>query len=245
MSEQQQIKPQQSISRRRWRVGPAALLCALGAIGSAGRSMAAEQAVVLPPPSVDSRPTGLQKAVLAGGCFWGVQGVFQHVKGVTKAVSGYAGGTKDTAQYDLVSSGTTGHAEAVEVTFDPKVITYGEILQIYFSVAHDPTQLNRQGPDTGPQYRSALYPANADQKRVADAYIAQLEQVHAFNKKIVTSVEPARAFYPAEAYHQDFLERHPTHPYIVTNDVPKVVQLRALFPNSYRVSPVLVAASRT
>jgi len=207
--------------------------------------MASEKAVVLPPPSLDSRPSGLQKAVLAGGCFWGVQGVFQHVRGVTSAVSGYAGGTKETAQYDTVGSGTTGHAEAVEVTFDPKVISYGEILQIYFSVAHDPTELNRQGPDTGPQYRSAIFPANADQKRIAEAYIAQLDQAHAFNNRIVTSIEPSRAFYAAEDYHQDFLERHPKYPYIVMNDLPKVEQLREVFPTVYRSTPILVASGRS
>jgi peptide-methionine (S)-S-oxide reductase len=244
MNEQQQIRPE----RAGWKRLSAVTLpfaVGIGVLGLYGTGMAAEQAVVLPPPVVDSRPAGLQKAVIAGGCFWGVQGVFQHVKGVTSAVSGYAGGRKETAQYEAVGSGTTGHAEAVEVTFDPKVISYGEILQIYFSVAHDPTQLNRQGPDTGSQYRSAIFPANADQKRVAEAYIAQLEQAHAFNKRVVTSVESSRAFYPAEDYHQDFLERHPTDPYIVINDVPKVEQLRAVFPTTYRSSPVLVASGRS
>jgi peptide-methionine (S)-S-oxide reductase len=183
--------------------------------------------------------------VIAGGCFWGVQGVFQQVRGVTRAVSGYAGGTKETAQYGAVGSGTTGHAEAVEVTFDPKEISYGEILRIYFSVAHDPTQLNRQGPDRGPQYRSAIFPADADQKRVAESYIAQLEQAHAFNKHIVTTVEPSKGFYAAEDYHQDYLERHPTQPYIVINDIPKVEQLRAVFPAAYRSTPVLVGPGGT
>jgi peptide-methionine (S)-S-oxide reductase len=178
--------------------------------------------------------------VIAGGCFWGVQGVFQHVKGVTSAVSGYVGGAKETAQYEMVGSGTTGHAEAVEVTFDPNVISYGEILQIYFSVAHDPTQLNRQGPDTGTQYRSAVFPADGDQKRVAEAYIAQLDQSRAFNKRIVTTVEPSKVFYPAEDYHQDYLERNPTQPYIVFNDLPKIAQLKEVFPSVYRSSPILV-----
>jgi len=174
-----------------------------------------------------------------------VQGVFQHVRGVTKAVSGYAGGTKDTAQYEAVGSATTGHAEAVEVSFDPKEISYGEILRIYFSVAHDPTQLNRQGPDRGPQYRSAIFPADADQKRVAEAYIAQLEQAHVFNERIVTTVEPSKGFYPAEDYHQDYLDRHSTQPYIVINDIPKVEQLRAVFPAAYRSTPVLVGPGGT
>jgi len=209
-------------------------------------AFAVERAVMLPAPSIDDiRPAGLQKAVLAGGCFWGVQGVFQHVRGVTSAVSGYAGGAKDTAHYETVGSGTTGHAEAVEVTFDPKVISYGEILRIFFSVAHDPTQLNRQGPDVGTQYRSAIFPGDADQKRVAEAYMAQLDRARVFGRPLVTSIEPSRAFYAAEDYHQDFLERHPTHPYIVVNDVPKVAQLREVFPSAYRSSPVLVAAGRS
>jgi len=189
--------------------------------------------------------SGLQKAVIAGGCFWGVQGVFQHVQGVTSAVSGYAGGVTATAHYEMVGSGTTGHAEAVEVTFDPTVISYGEILQIYFSVAHDPTQLNRQGPDVGPQYRSAIFPVNADQKRVAEAYIEQLDQSHSFNKPIVTTIESSKVFYPAEDYHQDYLVRHPNQPYIVINDLPKVEHLRALFPTVYQAQPVLVAPGRS
>lgn len=247
MNEQQQIRSEHSTPRGDWKRPSAVtlLFAVIGVLGLSGTGKSAEQAVVLPPPSVDSRPAGLQKAVIAGGCFWGVQGVFQHVRGVTSAISGYAGGTKETAQYEMVGSGTTGHAEAVEVTFDPTVISYGEILQIYFSVAHDPTQLNRQGPDTGPQYRSAIFPANADQKRVAEAYITQLAQARAFNKRIVTSIEPSRAFYPAEDYHQDFLKRHPNYPYIVINDLPKVEQLRAVFPTAYRSTPILVASGRS
>ena len=182
--------------------------------------------------------------MLAGGCFWGVQGVFQHVKGVTGAVSGYAGGDKSQAQYETVSSGRTGHAESVRVTFDPRQISYGRILQIYFSVAHDPTELNRQGPDTGTQYRSAIFPTDAEQARVAKAYIAQLEQAHAFNAPIVTKIEPDRTFYPAEAYHQDFLALNPTYPYIVYNDLPKVANLKRLYPEVYRSDPVLVSGGR-
>jgi peptide-methionine (S)-S-oxide reductase len=182
-------------------------------------------------------------AVLAGGCFWGVQGVFQHVAGVSNAVSGYAGGEKETADYERVSSGATGHAESVQVTFDPRTITYGRILQIYFSVAHDPTQLNRQGPDTGTQYRSAIFPTSAEQAATAQAYIAQLEQAHAFDAGIVTRIESDRSFYPAEADHQDFLVRHPTYPYIVFNDLPKIEALKRLFPDRYRADPVLVSSA--
>jgi peptide-methionine (S)-S-oxide reductase len=173
-----------------------------------------------------------------------VQGVFQHVKGVTSAVSGYAGGEKGTAEYELVGSGTTGHAESVQVTYDPHQVTYGRLLQVYFSVAHDPTELNRQGPDYGTQYRSAIFPLSADQARVAKAYLAQLDASHAFPSKVVTKIEPGATFYPAEAYHQDFLERHPTYPYIVFNDLPKLRELERLFPDLYRKDPVLVNAAR-
>jgi peptide-methionine (S)-S-oxide reductase len=182
--------------------------------------------------------------VLAGGCFWGVQGVFQHVKGVTSAVSGYAGGDKKTADYEMVSTGGTGHAESVQVTFDPRQITYGQLLRIFFSVAHDPTELNRQGPDIGTQYRSAIFPANAEQAEVAGAYIAQLNQVHAFKKKIATTIETDRTFYPAEAYHQDYLTRNPTNPYIAINDLPKIADLKEAFPEAYRPAPVLVRGAR-
>ena len=179
----------------------------------------------------------------AGGCFWGVQAVFQHTKGVTQVLSGYAGGSKETAQYNVVSSGRTGHAEAVQIRFDPRQISYGRILQIYFSVAHDPTQLNRQGPDVGAQYRSAIFPANPEQARIAKSYIAQLNQARLFNAAIVTKIEPDREFYAAEDYHQDFLTRHPGHPYIVYNDLPKIEDLKRLFPAAYRADPVLVAAA--
>jgi len=207
---------------------------------------AAEGALVLPAPATDASPGQATSAVavLAGGCFWGVQGVFQHVKGVTSAVSGYAGGDKKTAQYEIVSSGTTGHAESVQVTYDPRQISYGRLLQIFFSVAHDPTQLDRQGPDTGPQYRSALFPTSAEQAGIAKAYIAQLDQAHVFDRPLVTRVEPGRTFYPAEEYHQDFLAQNPTHPYIRINDLPKIDELKRLFPDAYRSQAVLVGAGR-
>nr|WP_244641974.1 peptide-methionine (S)-S-oxide reductase MsrA [Chelatococcus reniformis] len=201
---------------------------------------AAEGVRAIPAPALDE-PAG-NVAILAGGCFWGVQGVFQHVDGVTSAVSGYAGGDKASARYEMVGRGSTGHAEAVKVTFDPRRISYARILQIYFSVAHDPTELNRQGPDVGTQYRSAVFPANAEQARVASAYIVQLNQSRAWGAALATKVEPGRAFYPAEAYHQDFLTRNPSHPYIVVNDLPKVEALKRLFPGDYRAKPVLVSA---
>ena len=203
----------------------------------------AEQAVAIPAATIDE-PTSdarLETAVVAGGCFWGVQGVFQHVKGVTSAMSGYAGGAAATARYEDVGTGTTGHAESVQVTFDPKQITYGQLLRIYFSVAHDPTQLNRQGPDSGTQYRSAIFPANDSQRKVADAYIDQLRNSGAFSRPIVTVVEPGKTFYAAEAYHQDFLTLNPTYPYIVINDLPKVDHLKQMFPDLYRQQPVLVS----
>jgi len=205
----------------------------------------AESGRPIPAPAVDE-PAGAsaEVAVLAGGCFWGVQGVFQHVDGVTSAVSGYAGGAKDTAEYETVSTGTTGHAESVKITFDPHKISYGHILQIYFSVAHDPTELNRQGPDSGTQYRSAIFPTNPEQARVAAAYIAQLDQAHVFSAPIVTKIEDGKAFYPAEAYHQDYLTLHPNQPYIAINDLPKIGELQRLFPNLYRADPVLVASAR-
>jgi peptide-methionine (S)-S-oxide reductase len=221
-----------------------AALLMLAALAIRGFPAAAEAARTLPAPAVDIPPREATSAVvvLAGGCFWGVQGVFQHVKGVTSAVSGYAGGDRKTAEYETVSDGRTGHAESVQVTFDPRQITYGRLLQIFFSVVHDPTELNRQGPDTGTQYRSAIFPANAEQADVAKAYIAQLDQAHAFKKPIVTRIEPDRAFYQAEGYHQDFLTRNPTYPYIVVNDLPKVEDLKHLFPDLYRAAPVLVGA---
>jgi peptide-methionine (S)-S-oxide reductase len=211
-----------------------------------GLARAAEPAVVIPPPTQDAAPAaagGTQTVVLAGGCFWGMQAVYEHTKGVTQAVSGYAGGQKDTAHYQTVSTGTTGHAESVSVTFDPREISYGKILQIYFSVAHNPTELNYQGPDEGTQYRSTIFYANDDQKRVAAAYIAQLGQAHVFSAPIVTKLEPLSGFYPAEVYHQDFAVTHPSYPYIVFNDLPKVDNLKKLFADYYRAAPVTVLAS--
>jgi peptide-methionine (S)-S-oxide reductase len=208
---------------------------------------AAAAARVMPPPAVDtSRASGGREvAVLAGGCFWGVQGVFQHVKGVTNAVSGYAGGDERVAQYEIVSTGSTGHAESVQITFDPRQVTYGQLLQIFFSVAHDPTELNRQGPDYGPQYRSAIFPTTPDQARIAERYIAQLDEARVFKSRIATRIESGRTFYPAEDYHQDFLTLHPTHGYIVANDLPKLADLERLFPERYRKDPVLVRAAAT
>ncbi len=181
--------------------------------------------------------------VFAGGCFWGVQGVFQHVNGVTRAISGYAGGAAATAHYNMTSRGDTGHAESVAVTFDPAKISLGRILQIYFAVAHDPTELNRQGPDEGSQYRSAIFPRDAEQAKVARDYIAQLDHAHAFAAPIVTRIEPGKTFYPAEAHHQDFLARNPDYPYIVTNDLPRIAAVRRLYPDEYRADPVLVGAA--
>jgi peptide-methionine (S)-S-oxide reductase len=212
------------------------------------RSIAAEEARTIPAPVADeaAAPGATSEvAVLAGGCFWGVQGVFQHVKGVTSAVSGYDGGNKETAHYQMVGTGTTGHAESVRVTFDPRQISYGRLLQIYFSVAHDPTQLNRQGPDAGTQYRSAIFVTSPEQEKISKAYIAQLDATHAFPAPIATKIEPDRGFVAAEDYHQDFLTLNPTYPYIVFNDLPKVENLKNMFPDSYRAEPVLVSAGRS
>ncbi|KNY10246.1 methionine sulfoxide reductase A [Achromobacter piechaudii] len=219
----------------------ATLAAAFGLLGM-GASNAAETAFIIPAPAVDQTPdaAGQEKAVIAGGCFWGVQAVFQHVKGVSNAVSGYAGGQATTANYDTVSNGSSGHAEAVEITYDPKQVTYGQLLQIYFSVAHDPTQLNRQGPDRGTQYRSAVFPANDGQRKVAEAYIAQLNKSGVYSKALATTVEPLKQFYPAEGYHQDYLVKHPNSMYIVINDVPKVENLAKTFPGMWRDKPVLV-----
>ena len=201
-----------------------------------------EEAVTIAPPSQDEAPASshMEKAVLAGGCFWGVQGVFQHVQGVSKVVSGYAGGGESTAQYEMVGSGVTGHAESVEITFDPAQVSYGSLLQIFFSVAHDPTELNRQGPDRGTQYRSAIFPMSPAQQHVAQAYIAQLDASHVFKTAIATRVEDGAHFYAAEDYHQDFLTLHPSYPYIVINDLPKVAHLKQAFPARYRDQPVLL-----
>ncbi|MER9404837.1 peptide-methionine (S)-S-oxide reductase MsrA [Mesorhizobium caraganae] len=206
----------------------------------------AEDAVVIPPPAMDEKAaSGSEKAIFAGGCFWGVQGVFQHVKGVTKAVSGYTGGAKDDAVYETVGSGRTGHAESVEITYDPSKVTYGQLLQVYFSVAHNPTQLNYQGPDSGTQYRSTIFAENSEQQKIAQSYIAQLDKAKVFPKPIVTTLETGKTFYPAEEYHQDFLTLNPTYPYIVYNDLPKVANLKSLFPALYSEKPVLVLASKS
>lgn len=204
-----------------------------------------ESAVMVPAPAKTEAGAhaALETAVLAGGCFWGVEGVYEHVRGVRKVVSGYAGGDKSTAQYETVSSGRTGHAESVQITFDPEEISYGEILRIFFSVVHDPTQLNRQGPDTGTQYRSNIFYADDAQRQIATDYIAQLNGAHLFARPIVTRVDPLTAFYPAEAYHQDFIERNPHYPYVVFNDLPKIRNLRQLFPDEYREGREIKGAS--
>ncbi len=231
------------------RIG-AAVLLAVFAIGLVTRTgithvVAQEKATVIPGPAADitNPASSSEVAVLAGGCFWGVQGVYQHVKGVTSAISGYAGGDRSTAHYEVVETSTSGHAESVQITFDPRQISYGRVLQIFFSVAHDPTLINHQGPDWGPQYRSAIFPLNGEQEHVARAYIAQLDQAHVFKKAIATKIELNRPFFAAEDYHQDFLERNPGYPYIVINDLPKIAELKKTFPDLYRASPVLVAAS--
>ena len=226
-------------------------LCAaaLGALAIAAFAVAplraAEDAVIVPPPAIDVPPSDdIQTAVVAGGCFWGVQGVFQHTAGVVNAVSGYAGGGKATAQYETVSTGTTGHAESVQIKYDPKQISYGKILQIFFSVVHDPTQLNRQGPDSGTQYRSAIFTTSDEQKKVAEAYIAQLTAAKVYKKPIVTRVGPLEGFYPAEAYHQDYLTLHPNQPYIAYNDIPKVENLKKIFAQNYVDKPTLVSSAK-
>lgn len=206
-------------------------------------ALSAEEAVKIPPPAVDEKASAAtEKAIFAGGCFWGVQGVFQHVKGVKSAVSGYAGGTEMDAMYETVGTGRTGHAESVEITYDPSKITYGKLLQVYFSVAHNPTQLNYQGPDQGTQYRSTVFVANDEQKKIAESYIGQLGQAKVFSDKIVTTLESGKTFYPAEAYHQDYLTLNPTSPYIVYNDLPKIGNLKTMFPDLYSEKPMLVTA---
>jgi peptide-methionine (S)-S-oxide reductase len=206
-------------------------------------AFAAEKAVPLPAAAQDITSTApTETAVFAGGCFWGVQGVFQHTNGVLSAVSGYAGGDKATAHYETVGSGSTGHAESVQITYDPKQVSYGKLLQIFFSVVHDPTQLNRQGPDSGPQYRSAIFYSTPQQKDAAEKYIAQLDAAKAFPKKIVTEVAPLKGFYPAESYHQDYATLHPGSPYIATFDLPKIANLKATMPQLYREKPVLVSS---
>ncbi len=229
----------------RWSHKSLLLLSLFGALWQTP-ARAAESATLIPSPAIDAPmpvSAGSQTVVLAGGCFWGVQAVFQHVKGVNQALSGYAGGSKESAIYDVVSAGRTDHAEAVQVTFDPRQISYGRILQIYLSVAHDPTQLNRQGPDTGTQYRSAIFFKDDTQKNIAEAYIAQLNKAGVYKRPIVTQINPLTAFYPAEAYHQDYATLHPTDRYIAYNDLPKVNNLKRLFSDFYRDTPVLIRAA--
>lgn len=219
---------------------------ALASLACNGVAHSQEPVQRVPSPLVDesvAASAGAEKLVLAGGCFWGIQGVYQHVRGVTRAVSGYAGGDATTAHYEVVGSGFTGHAESVEITYDPKEVTLGTLLQVFFSVAHDPTQLNRQGPDSGSQYRSAIFVADEAQKRVVDGYISQLGASHVYQRPIVTKLESLHGFYPAERYHQDYLTLNPTQPYIAYNDLPKVENLKRLFPEWYRQRPVLVTAA--
>jgi peptide-methionine (S)-S-oxide reductase len=205
--------------------------------GSRGSVVASEKVTALPKPAVDeplAASSGQETAVVAGGCFWGIQAVFQHVKGVVSATSGYSGGSAKTAEYEIVSTGTTNHAESVKIVYDPSKITYGQLLQVFLSVAHDPTQLNRQDPDEGTQYRSVIFYSNDEQKKIADDYIAQLEQAKVFSHKIVTQVVPLKGFYPAEGYHQNYAALHPDNPYIARFDLPKVANLQQMYPQLYR-----------
>jgi peptide-methionine (S)-S-oxide reductase len=230
----------------RHRLTQAALVVALASWLPSVASCA-EQAVAVPVPQVDessaNRPA-TESAVFSGGCFWGVQKVFQHVKGVQRAVSGYAGGNAQTAQYEMVSTGSTGHAESVQVTFDPALVSYGTLLRVFFSVAHDPTEVNRQGPDRGTQYRSEIFTQSEEQKRIAEAYVRQLDEARVFGQKIATRIEPLPAFYAAEGYHQDYATLHPQSPYIATFDLPKVRNLERVYPDLFRRDPVLVANGR-
>jgi peptide-methionine (S)-S-oxide reductase len=221
-------------------VGEIAVLIAiliLAGTATWNRANAAGGSIAIPGPAVDSplaAKSGKQTAVVAGGCFWGIQAVFQHVKGVKDATSGYSGGSVASPGYEDVSTGNTGHAESVKITFDPSQVSYGQLLKVFFSVAHDPTQLNRQGPDTGSQYRSVIFYADDEQKHIAEAYISQLEQAKTFPRPIVTQVVPLKAFYAAEAYHQNYATLHPNNPYIAINDAPKVDHLRQQFPDLYK-----------
>lgn len=227
-----------------WNTLPVLLLLLVAAVLWLPSQPAAATAIPLPDPAVDQQSANdePQVAVIAGGCFWGIQAVFQHTKGVQLAVSGYSGGMKTNPSYEEVTTGRTGHAESVQIKYDPRQISYGQILKIFFSVAHDPTQLNRQGPDVGTHYRSAIFYGNDEQKKVAEAYIAQLDKAGVFKAPIVTKVGQLAAFYPAEAYHQDYAIKHPTQPYIAIHDLPKVENLKQLFPSLYRATPVTVAA---
>lgn len=234
---------------KRWRlvrnlaVAAAVPLLGVGMLQTA--SGAPEQPVIIPAPDMSFTESGsTAKVVLAGGCFWGVQGVFQRVEGVKNAVSGYAGGDASTAKYDLVTTGTTGHAEAVEITYDPNVVSLGELLHVFFSVAHNPTQLNYQGPDRGTQYRTAVFYDGAAEKAYVEGYISELDAAGVFPAKIVTTLEPLKAFYEAEDYHQDFLTENPTWPYIVYHDLPKIEALKTIFPDVYMDDPILVSEAR-
>ena len=232
------------MTRTNWMKAVPALLAVPALFMVAHGALSANEAVTaVPPPALD-RPAqgGMQKIVLAGGCFWGLQGLFEHVRGVQQVVSGYAGGSAETARYPIVSTGSTGHAESVEITYNPEVVSYGHLLQLYFSVAHDPTQIGGQGPDEGTQYRSAIFYADPDQKRVADAYIAQIDTSNVFGRRLATRLEPLTGFFPAEAYHQDYLVHHPSNPYIVVNDLPKISNLKRAFPEDYRSEPATIAA---
>jgi len=234
--------PLPNSSRRLWRnlslVSLTAVAIAYGAVMLPGRATDTSVVQTLPDPVVDiasdAVSTGQQTAVLAGGCFWGMEAVFEHVKGVSDVVSGFSGGDANSAHYERVSFGGTGHAEAVKITYDPSQISYGQLLKIYFLVAHDPTELNRQGPDSGTQYRSAIFFANDEQKRVAQSYIEQLNKAHSFPEPIVTQLNPLNGFYAAEDYHQNFIDRNPDYPYVVINDLPKLEQLRKQFPTLYK-----------
>jgi peptide-methionine (S)-S-oxide reductase len=236
----------QRLSSKRRVAGFAVLSVVL--VGLAGLELARADAIdkVVQAPQIDEAKTmaANETAVFAGGCFWGMQGVFEHVKGVERVVAGYAGGARETASYDQVTTETTGHAESIQVMFDPKLVSYGTLLRIYFSVAHDPTELNRQGPDEGSSYRSEIFFAGPEQQRIASAYITQLNRTHVFATPIVTRVEPLKGFYVAEAYHQDFLIKNPQHPYIVVNDLPKIDALKRLFPQIYREIPANLASAR-
>jgi peptide-methionine (S)-S-oxide reductase len=229
----------------RLKIAGVALAAAAGLLAWQSPALSAEDAVKIAAPALDE-PVGAshtETAVFAGGCFWGVQGMFQHVRGVKQALSGYSGGGAATAHYETVSTGLTGHAESVQITYDPTQVSYGRLLQIFFSVAHNPTELNYQGPDHGTQYRSAIFPLDATQAKVAQAYIAQLDAAHVFGAPIVTRVEGYKGFYPAENYHQNFLSLNPSYPYIVVNDLPKVENLKRYAPDYYRAAPVLVSNS--
>jgi len=234
-----------SRTRTRMKAVIVAVLSAGLWMGEPAVTLAGEGAVIIPAPVLDNPKVAapLQTAVIAGGCFWGVQGVYQHVRGVHRVLSGYAGGTKATAEYGAVSRGGTGHAESVEIRFDPKELSYGEILRIYFSVVHDPTQLNRQGPDRGTQYRSNVFYIDDAQRNIAQAYITQLDGAKVFGRAIVTRVDGLNGFYPAEDYHQDFLIKNPRYPYIVIHDLPKIENLKKVFPVLYRDQPVTARAA--